>query len=517
MDTRRRTANRTRVARAAFVLLALSSLALALGCSSNRRLDGEPGTLGDERDYPPLQREFRGAWVATVANIDWPSKPGLPVEEQKAELVALMNRAMELNLNAIVFQVRPACDAFYASELEPWSEYLTGTQGVGPEPEWDPLAFACDAAHARGMQLHAWFNPFRARQKDARSAEAATHISRTQPGLVRRYGEMLWLDPGDPAARQHSLRVMLDVVKRYNVDGVHIDDYFYPYPVKEGARTVPFPDDPTWEQHGSKTGLSRDDWRRSNINTFVRDLYAAVKREKPQVLVGISPFGIWRPGNPPGIKGFDAYEAIYADSLLWLRSGWCDYLSPQLYWPNAQKDQSYPELLKWWRGQNTLGRHLWIGNFTSKLNEGWKTDEIVNQIGVTRELGAGGNIHFSMKALLRDYGGVARRLADGPYATAALVPTTPWLGEARVAAPEVRLQAPSAEGRRLVWRVDEGNPAFLIVVRAMYGEEWRVVFVPAGQGEFVLPTGTRDAALLRIAVSAVDRHGRLSAPVVFAP
>lgn len=517
MNDQSHPAARSRAMRIGFLFLATASLAAAVGCSSNKALVGQAGTLGDERDFPALRREFRGVWVATVANIDWPSKPGLPVEEQKAELIALMNRAMELNLNAIVFQVRPACDALYDSDLEPWSEYLTGTQGLAPDPVWDPLAFACDAAHARGMQLHAWFNPFRARQKDAKSVESAAHVANTAPNLVRRYGDMLWLDPGDPAARDHSLRVMLDVVKRYDVDGVHIDDYFYPYPVKEGGKTTPFPDDATWALHGSKSGLSRDDWRRSNINTFVRDLYAAVKREKPHVLVGISPFGIWRPGYPAGIKGFDAYDAIYADSLLWLRSGWCDYMSPQLYWPIAQKEQSYPELLKWWRAQNTLGKHLWIGNFTSKVGDAWKSDELISQIGVTRDLGAGGNIHFSMKALMRDSGGIARRLADEPYAVPALVPQTPWLGEPAVETPDVRLQDPSAEGRRLVWRVDDRSSTFVVIIRAMYGEEWKVVVVPAQQGEFVLPPGSREAGLLRIAVSAADRLGNLSAPVVFDP
>lgn len=498
---------------------ALLSLAVVVGCTPGQKLTGAVGTPGDERDFPPLQREFRGVWVATVGNIDWPSKPGLPVEEQKAELIALMNRAMELNLNAIVFQVRPCCDALYDSKIEPWSEYLTGAQGVAPQPAWDPLAFACDAAHARGMQLHAWFNPFRARTaaKDRKGAAAATHISNTDPALVRSYGDMLWLDPGDPKARDYSLRVVLDVVKRYDVDGVHIDDYFYPYPVKSGAKTVPFPDDATWAKYGAATGQSRDDWRRSNINTFVRDLYNEVKQAKPRVLVGISPFGIWRPGNPPGIKGFDAYDAIYADSLLWFRSGWCDYLSPQLYWPIAQKEQSYPVLLEWWRRQNTLGRHLWIGNFTSKVGDQWTSDELIDQIAATRARAAGGNIHFSMKALLRDAGGISRRLADGPYAIPAIVPASPWLGAPRVAAPEARLQDPSGQGRRLVWRVDERGPAFLVVVRAMYGQEWRVVLVPARQGEFVLPPGSRDAPLLRVAVSTVDRLGDLSAPLVFTP
>jgi len=335
---------------------------------------------------PPVARELRGVWVATVANIDWPSRPGLPADSQRAELTALLDRAAALRLNAVVFQVRPAADALYPSELEPWSEFLTGEQGKAPEPLWDPLAFAVDGAHRRGMELHAWFNPYRARHPAAKGTEAPTHISRTHPGLVKSYGRYLWMDPGEPEVQERSLRVMLDVVRRYDVDGIHIDDYFYPYPERDSAgRTVDFPDEPSWQRYRASGGrLARDDWRRRNVDDFIQRLHREIHREKPWVKFGISPFGIWRPGHPPQIQtGFDQYAMLYADARRWLREGWMDYFTPQLYWPVAQTPQSYPVLLDWWVKENVRGRHLWPGNFTSRTWEGnptpWGAREILGQ------------------------------------------------------------------------------------------------------------------------------------------
>jgi len=238
-------------------------------------------------------------WIATVGNIDWPSKPGLPVAQQQAELRGLLDDARKLNLNVVILQVRPGCDALYASRFEPWSEYLSGRMGQAPSPKWDPLQFACDEAHARGLELHAWVNPFRARYQEARSPISADHVSRTHPGWVVNYGSYLWLDPGLPEARDWSLRVITDIVRRYDVDGLHIDDYFYPYPEKDGAVLIPFPDDASYARYRRDGGrLERDDWRRGNVDGFVERLDAAVHAEKPWVKFGISPFGIWRPGSP---------------------------------------------------------------------------------------------------------------------------------------------------------------------------------------------------------------------------
>jgi len=265
---------------------------------------------------PAAAREFRGVWVATVGNLDWPSKPGLSTAKQKAELLAILDRASSLKLNAVILQVRPACDALYASEFEPWSEVLSGKMGQAPQPLYDPLAFAVEETHNRGMELHAWFNPYRARQTTAKTPASPNHISRTHPELVRTYGSHLWLDPGEQAVQDHSINVILDVVKRYDIDGVHLDDYFYPYPEKGASHNaIDFPDDPSWRRYQRGGGqLNRDDWRRENVNQFIGRLYTEIKNTKPWVKFGVSPFGIWRPNNPPGTKGMDAFQELHADS-----------------------------------------------------------------------------------------------------------------------------------------------------------------------------------------------------------
>ena len=362
----------------------------------------------------PSDHDFRGVWVATVNNIDWPSRRDLSVEEQKRELIAILDQVSALRLNAVMLQVRPAADALYASSLEPWSEYLTGQMGRPPVPLYDPLAFAVTEAHARGLQLHAWFNPFRAHHPSGRSPIDELHISRTHPELVRRYGRYLWLDPGEEAVRRWSEAVILDVVRRYDIDGVHLDDYFYPYPEKDAdGDEIEFPDEVPWSRYRAGGGtLTRANWRRDNINRFVRELYAQVKAARPYMQVGISPFGIWRPGSPEQIRGFDAYASIYADSRLWLQQGWVDYLAPQLYWPIGKPQQSFPVLLRWWTAQSTLGRPIWPGLSVSRLAspsrpKGWPAAEIAEQMRIARTTrGAGGFILFSMRALMEDRGGV---------------------------------------------------------------------------------------------------------------
>ena len=310
-------------------------------------------TSGRADEVPTPKREFRAAWVATVANIDWPTKRDLTTEQQQKELIAIFERAAELNLNAIIFQVRPHCDALYASELEPWSEYLTGKMGTPPEPFYDPLEVAVQEAHRRGLELHAWFNPYRAEGAAARSGRSADHVSHTNPGIVRVYGKQLWLDPGEPAAAEHSLAVILDVVRRYDVDGIHFDDYFYPYPINDHKqRRADFPDEQSWlKARAAGETLARDDWRRKNVDQFILRVHEGIKQEKPWVRFGISPFGIWRPGHPESIKGFDAYANLYVDARKWFREGWVDYLSPQLYWRIDDKPHSFVTLSKWWSDQ----------------------------------------------------------------------------------------------------------------------------------------------------------------------
>lgn len=460
---------------------------------------------------PPIPREFRAAWVPTVANMNWPSKAGLPVEEQQAEMVRLLDVAASLHLNAIILQVRSVADAMYSSQLEPWSEYLTGEMGKPPDPAYDPLAFAIQEAHARGIELHAWFNPFRAGYKSAKSAASADHIRRTHPQLVHEYGGHQWLDPGEPYVVAHVLTVIADVVKRYDIDGVHLDDYFYPYPVKdENGKRIPFPDAESWKNRPeSERGLTRDDWRRSNVDNFVKQFYQRVKKQKRWVKVGISPFGIWRPGYPDSVVGLDAYSALYADARRWQQEGWVDYLSPQLYWKIDSDGQSYPKLLQWWHEQNIKGRHLWPGNYASRLGfEGTKADdrwdkrELLDQIVLTREHpGATGNVHFSMKTFTLNYADINACLAklyDGP----ALIPACPWLGDEKPQAPVANPPEPERQGTTLRATDDELVSRWVVQMRV--GGTWKVKVIPKPSEAFVL---VMDEDATEGYVTAISRTG----------
>lgn len=459
---------------------------------------------------PPPVREFRGVWVASVANIDWPSKRTLTSAQAQAELLAILDRCVSLNLNALLLQVRPAADALYASKLEPWSEYLTGAQGRAPVPFWDPLAFAVKEAHARGLELHAWFNPYRARNDDAKSPLVASHIARTNPSLVKKYGGFLWMDPGEKAVRERTLAVVLDVVKRYDIDGVHIDDYFYPYRVNDRrGNYVQFPDAISWKKYTKAGGkLERDDWRRQNVNLLVEALYNGIHKTKPWVKFGISPFGIWRPGNPEQIKGLDAYVELYADSRKWLREGWLDYFTPQLYWPTTQVPQAYPTLLAWWAGENLNSRHLWPGNYTSRTGgqgrSAWPVSELLAQIRDTRlQAGATGNVHFSMVSLMSNQASMNDSLVAGPYSQVALVPASPWLKTPAPVKPQPVIS--EVNGSRDLRLLPQGEKApWLWLIRAKVDTGWISAVLPGIQTTWHIPGDKLPATL---AVTAVNRSG----------
>ena len=466
--------------------------------------------VGQTPDLPPVPREFRAAWVATVDNIDWPSKPGLSAAVQKAEMIRLLDRARTLKLNVIVFQVRPAADALYRSKLEPWSYYLTGRQGK--DPGYDPLEFAVVEAHRRGLELHAWFNPYRAKHPTTKGPLAPNHLLRTNPSVIRQYGKgQLWMDPGEPVVQKRSRDVVLDVVRRYDVDGVHIDDYFYPYP----ENNAPFPDANTYLRYGG--GLSLGDWRRKNVDDFVHGVYDEVHRLKPWVQFGISPFGIWRPGVPATTTaGIDQYATLYADPRKWLREGWCDYLAPQLYWAIAQKPQSFPVLLDWWRSENVKGRHVYAGLYTSRLLPGeslgrYSADEIVRQIRLTRAGGDAGHVHFSYKALAENAHAVADRLRGELYADDALPPASPWLDSVPPRPPKdvVRI-VQGFQG----WAWSDADPAdpasnWVVWQRDLQGRVHSRVLPGSNNG--IGESGFEKA----VAVAAVDRCGNVSEPVYF--
>ncbi len=386
--------------------------AVDAGQAAGPDANATPDALPDGLAVVGHAREFRGVWVATVSNIDWPSRRGGSVAEQQAELRAIVDACADAHLNAIVFQVRPEGDALYASTLEPWSRYLTGTQGA--DPGWDPLAFLVDEAHAHNIEVHAWLNPYRARASQG-SSLASSHMAVRLAEHAHDYSNVTWMDPGAEAVRDHTVAVIADIASRYAVDGIHLDDYFYPYP--DGT---PFPDDATWAAYQAGGGaLSRDNWRRDNVNQMVRRVHDTLADIAPNVRFGISPFGIYRPGQPEGIVGLDQYAAIYADPALWKQMGWVDYLAPQLYWATNDAGQEYGKLIEWWSAQDDGSRYTFAG---IGLYREFSLDEYGAQLALSRAHAGEnslGNIHFSMRHVT---GAVANAMRDDWYPTPVLTP-----------------------------------------------------------------------------------------------
>lgn len=440
---------------------------------------------------PVLAREFRGAWIACVYNIDWPSSAGLSAAGQQAELRAMLDKLTALKMNAVIFQVRPQCDAVYASAMEPWCSSLTGT--MGRSPGYDPLAFCIREAHARGIEVHAWFNPFRALTNNSQQV-AANHVSRSAPNTTKRFGTMTWCDPASSDTRARALSVILDVVRRYDIDGVHLDDYFYPYP----SGNLTFADGKSPAQ------------RRAYVDGFVSNLYSSVKQQKPWVRVGISPFGIWRPGVPAGIEaGIDSYEQLGGDSRKWLKNGWVDYLAPQLYWRISPQKQSFPTLLNWWRQQGS--RPVWPGIASARVNSsedpGRPASEITKQIDLSRKIGKNwnGHIHWSAKSLVKNQGGLATKLA-ATYTQPAAIPPMPWINSQTPAAPSV---SASAQGGGTVVRWSPAAGTAKMAIQAKVSGSWRTVKIaPSGSQSVTIPRASA------VAITALDRYGNASAPKV---
>ena len=487
---------------------------------------------------PAVPREFRAAWATPIWDRgfqDWPSKPNMTPAEQRAELRTMLDNAVAARLNAIVLHVRLAGDALYPTTYAPWSTFLTGQSGVGPNPPYDPLAFAVEEAHARGLQLHAWFNPFRAMLPNLVGKAAPSHVTRKHPEWIRTYGSQKWIDPGDPAARKFVLETMLDVVKRYDIDGIHLDDYFYPYRESRtvtrrvrGKRVrtrvgIEFPDDKTWKKYGRERFSDRDTWRRDNINDFVESLYKDVKAIKPTMVVGISPFGIWRPGHPPGITGLDAFEEIYADSRRWLHEGWLDYVAPQLYWQVGGPQDRFRLLDDWWREQNPLNRHIWPGLYTSHVygsSDRWPMNEISRQIAEIRDSRVGtsdppGHIHFRLGALFADNNRLAMTLSD-TYQERAIVPAFPWLGPAVPAPPVVTLAGADGAAAFTIAAGDSTSVRWWVIQTRGRDGAWTMNLRPAGEGRLSAGGfGTSDPD--EIAVTALSQSGVASTPTIVTP
>ncbi len=369
-------------------------------------------------------REFRGVWVATVSNLDWPER-GATAESQKAALRSLFDKIKEANLNVVFFQIRSECDAFYKSSKEPWSRYLTGTQGK--DPGYDPLAFAIDEAHKRGLELHAWLNPFRVNVSPSTAVSyASQHISNTKQEWILNFpnGKKV-LNPGLPEVREYVASVVKDVAENYDIDGIHFDDYFYPYP--EGDfKGISTEDAATFAQHGS--GFSNiKDWRRNNVNETIKLVKDQLKATKPEVRFGVSPFGIWKSGVPSGISGMDAYNTIYADPINWLENQTVDYLTPQLYWAIGGA-QDYRKLLEWWSDKAfNASRHLYAGHAIYKTT--YSAEEVPNQIAITRanqQKNALGAVLFRAANITSNANGIFTALKGKTFQFSAAPPAMAW-------------------------------------------------------------------------------------------
>lgn len=493
-------------------LLALSccSLFLFYSCGTSKRATTSTAEIKPViADRPQVAKEFRAAWVASVANINWPSKPGLSTAEQQKEAIFLLDFLKKNNFNAVIFQVRPQADAFYKSDLEPWSVFLSGKQGQAPNPYYDPLQFWIEAAHDRGLELHVWLNPYRAHHTSGKVISDQSIVKKRPDLVVKLKDGQYWMDPSIKGTQDHASAVVKDIVKRYDIDGVHFDDYFYPYESYNGG--ADFPDEVSWAAYLKSGGkLSRGDWRRQSVNQFIERVYKEIKAEKKYVKFGLSPFGIWKPGYPASIEGMDQYNKLYADAKLWLNKGWIDYFMPQLYWSINNAPQSFPVLLGWWASENTMNRHLWPGMNVGLGGDDKNVDEIVNQIMITRGMlpNSPGAAHWSIAGLTK-HEKLIKGIADGPYKKQALVPASPWLDDKAPAAPDVRTELKQGQWK-LSWNGIEAKDVFRWVVYTQYGNNWSYVVLNRNDRYLIKSALEAGVKLNKVAVTAVDRTGNES-------
>ena len=429
-------------------VLSLAAMFIALSALS--------GLAQGRQQPPPPKREFRGVWVATVNNLDYPRRPGTWAVAHREEWKQLLAQYKSMGFNAIIFQIRPAGDAFFASDLAPWSAFLTGQQGLGLDRDFDLLQFIIEETHRNGMEFHAWLNPYRATMNLDTARLAASHVFNRHRNWVVQYGTRLYLDPGIPQVREHIRDVVLEVVNQYPVDAIHFDDYFYPYPITNQE----FPDSISYLVYGQ--GMKdRNAWRRRNVDDLIEMLSVAIRETKPSVHFGISPFGVWRnerddPAGSATRAGAPTYDALHADVLNWLRRGWIDYVAPQLYWHIGFEPADHAVLQRWW-SQNSFGKHLYIGHAAYKVGndpqEQWSDPgEMPRQIRLARRNGRiSGSIHFRSDHVLVGKLGLKDSLRHY-YQTPALLPIRDEQ-ELRVSNPPELVRVRNKHGdARIVWR-----------------------------------------------------------------
>jgi uncharacterized lipoprotein YddW (UPF0748 family) len=476
---------------------------------------------------PP--REFRGVWVATVHNIDWPNRDSSS-EQQKKDLLKLLDSYKELNLNAVIFQVRPAADAFYPSDIEPWSIWLNGKQGQAPDPFYDPLAFAIEETHKRGMEFHAWLNPYRASSRIPKEDLSPDHVVHKHPEWILSYGDNLYLDPGLPEVRAHTNRVVHDIVSRYELDAIHFDDYFYPYKI-EGEL---FPDTDSFKNHGGSFFPDRlEDWRRENVDQIIRELAATIKKAKPWVQFGISPFGVWRNAStdPTGSETQASqtnYDDLYADVRKWAVEGWIDYVVPQAYWHIGFDIADYGAITRWWNDLNSKAL-LYIGLSVARVNSDrapeWKAaprTEIEKQMDFNTSLSnVKGVVFFNGSTFLRNPLNIVQRLKQFHYTYPALPPVVYNKSNHKPSTPrEVKLKLKDDNTWQLSWmKVKEASEKEAV--------RWLVFSIPdselmdlskpenllflTGENQVQLPKKKGSSTLVLI---AVNRNNRCSDPIL---
>lgn len=472
------------------------------------------------------KREFRAVWVATVKNIDWPSKPGLSSEKQQAELIAILDEHQKNNINAIFFQIRPAADALYTKSREPWSAFLSGKQGEAPSPFYDPLDFAIKAAHQRGMELHAWINPYRATTDADSLLLSKNHITITHPNWVFSYDGKKYFNPALPEVRAYIKEVVMDVVRNYDIDGVHFDDYFYPYPGK-----TQLPDSLTFitNQRG-QTNI--EDWRRENVDLLIKQVSNSIRHAKSYVKFGVSPFGIWRnkKDDPRGSdsNGFSGYSSLYADVYKWAQKGWLDYVNPQIYFPFNYAPAAYEKLTDWW-AQNSFGKHVYIGHGVYRLIEkknGWdEVSQMPNQIRYLRmNANIQGSVYFSSKSLTNNLGHFQDSLRNDLNRHIALPPTMPWLDNVPPAAPLLLKYTNQPKSIVLSWqrpyKVRDGETAYGYIIYKTsktnksidVGNPKNILKVLYGDSLSFEDTDVKSGTQYNYTITAIDRLKNESVP-----
>jgi len=464
--------------------------------------------------------EFRGVWIATVDNIDWPSKGNYNSDSQKLEFIRILDMHQRNGMNAVIAQIRPATDAFYPSPYEPWSEWLTGKQGSPPNPYYDPLQFMIDETHKRGMVFHAWCNPYRAVFNINKSTIAPTHITRLHPEWFLTYGDTKYFDPGNKETQQFVVNVIRDIVSRYPVDAIHFDDYFYPYRI--AGKT--FPDDSSYSKYNN--GLNKDDWRRSNVDSIIVFLSRAIKEENKHCQFGISPFGIWRnksqdPDGSDTQGGQTNYDDLYADILLWLKKGWIDYVAPQIYFELGHPRAEYKTLLDWW-STHSYGKHCYIGLgiYKANTNTAWRDKtQIPRQIEALRNTpNVQGMIFFSSKSFNNNPNGWSDSLRLNYFKEPAAIPPMDWIISKAPAKPEIELTASSSYANfvafKLIDQNGQGGAENFIVYKFMLDGNNKLIekskkvykILSAINGENMLLIPQMEERALTYAVTVVDKH-----------